>query len=359
MILEKPFGTDLDSARALNARAARGASTRSRSSGSTTSSARRRCRTSSRCASPTASFEPVWNRDHIDYVQIDVPEAADDRRAAPGSTSRPAAFRDMVVTHLLQVLGFVAMEPPVVARRPSRCATADGEGLRLDASRSTRPTSSAASTTATATSRASRPTRPSRRSSPRASRSTTGAGRACRSSCAPGKAMAQCRARPSPSSSRSRRCGCSSAPTDGRATPATSSRFELHDPARDRARVPRQGARPARSTVEESELDFGVRAADRDKLAGAVRAPVPRRAARRPDAVHPRRRRRAPLGGGGAAARAPAAPRSPTRRAAGARTRPSDSPGAAAGSSPRATRGEHLGLREGKWFRPSLLPAAG
>ena len=53
VIIEKPFGTDLASARELNALLHR-CSTRTRSSASTTSSARRRCRTSSPCASRTA-----------------------------------------------------------------------------------------------------------------------------------------------------------------------------------------------------------------------------------------------------------------------------------------------------------------
>jgi glucose-6-phosphate 1-dehydrogenase len=56
-------------------------------------------------------FEPVWNRDHIDHVQIDVPETLSiEGRAA--FYEGAGAFRDMVVTHLFQVLGFVAMEPP-------------------------------------------------------------------------------------------------------------------------------------------------------------------------------------------------------------------------------------------------------
>jgi glucose-6-phosphate 1-dehydrogenase len=56
-------------------------------------------------------YEPIWNRDHIDHVQIDVPEtlAIEGRAAFYEGTG---AFRDMVVTHLFQVLGFVAMEPP-------------------------------------------------------------------------------------------------------------------------------------------------------------------------------------------------------------------------------------------------------
>jgi glucose-6-phosphate 1-dehydrogenase len=56
-------------------------------------------------------WEPVWQRKHIEHVQIDVPETL-------GLTTQTAfyentgAYRDMVVTHLFQVLGFVAMEPP-------------------------------------------------------------------------------------------------------------------------------------------------------------------------------------------------------------------------------------------------------
>jgi glucose-6-phosphate 1-dehydrogenase len=56
-------------------------------------------------------FEPIWNRDHIDHIQIDVPETLDvaQRVAFYDATG---AFRDMVVTHLFQLLGFLAMEPP-------------------------------------------------------------------------------------------------------------------------------------------------------------------------------------------------------------------------------------------------------
>ena len=74
VVMEKPFGTDLASAMTLNAQAARGVRARTRSSASTTSSARSRRRTSSRSASRNGLFEPIWNRNFIDHVQIDVPE---------------------------------------------------------------------------------------------------------------------------------------------------------------------------------------------------------------------------------------------------------------------------------------------
>ncbi len=56
-------------------------------------------------------FEPLWNRDHVSFVQIDVPEklSVEGRGAFYEKTG---AFRDMVVTHLLQVLGYLAMEQP-------------------------------------------------------------------------------------------------------------------------------------------------------------------------------------------------------------------------------------------------------
>ena len=56
-------------------------------------------------------FEPIWNRHHIDHIQIDVAEALsiEGRGAFYEETG---AFRDMVVTHLLHVLAFTAMEPP-------------------------------------------------------------------------------------------------------------------------------------------------------------------------------------------------------------------------------------------------------
>ncbi|MGN6794666.1 MAG: glucose-6-phosphate dehydrogenase [Streptosporangiaceae bacterium] len=56
-------------------------------------------------------FEPIWNRDHISHIQIDVPE----RISIEGRADffeKTGTFRDMIVTHLFQVLGFVAMEPP-------------------------------------------------------------------------------------------------------------------------------------------------------------------------------------------------------------------------------------------------------
>ncbi|HEY1347901.1 MAG TPA: glucose-6-phosphate dehydrogenase, partial [Streptosporangiaceae bacterium] len=67
-----------------------------------------------------AIFEPFWNRDHIQSVQITLAEdfGVDDR----GSFYDPVgALRDVVQNHLLQVLGLIASEPPSVA---------DADGIR-------------------------------------------------------------------------------------------------------------------------------------------------------------------------------------------------------------------------------------
>jgi glucose-6-phosphate 1-dehydrogenase len=56
-------------------------------------------------------FEPIWNRNFIDHVQIDVPETLGLGKRA-GFYEQTGAYRDMVVTHLFQILGFMAMEPP-------------------------------------------------------------------------------------------------------------------------------------------------------------------------------------------------------------------------------------------------------
>jgi glucose-6-phosphate 1-dehydrogenase len=56
-------------------------------------------------------FEPIWNRNFIDHIQIDIPETLGlDQRA--NFYESTGAYKDMVVTHLMQVMAFVAMEPP-------------------------------------------------------------------------------------------------------------------------------------------------------------------------------------------------------------------------------------------------------
>jgi len=56
-------------------------------------------------------FEPIWNRHHIDHVQITVEEklAVGHRGSLYDTTG---ALRDMVPNHLFQLLSLIAMEPP-------------------------------------------------------------------------------------------------------------------------------------------------------------------------------------------------------------------------------------------------------
>lgn len=110
IVMEKPFGTDLASARSLNAKL------------HDVFAEEQIFRIDHFLGKEPAQnilafrfanglFEPIWNRNFIAHVQIDVPETLSlgNRAAFYEATG---AFRDMVVTHLFQILAFVAMEPP-------------------------------------------------------------------------------------------------------------------------------------------------------------------------------------------------------------------------------------------------------
>src|SRR6267142_4268020 len=110
IIMEKPFGTDLASAVALNARLHE------------VFSEDQIFRIDHFLGKEAAQnilafrfanglFEPIWNRNFIDHIQIDIPETLglDERANFYESTG---AFKDMVVTHLFQGMAFVLMEPP-------------------------------------------------------------------------------------------------------------------------------------------------------------------------------------------------------------------------------------------------------
>jgi len=57
-------------------------------------------------------FEPIWNRDRIDHVQITVAETIGIGKRG-GFYEKTGALRDMVPNHLFQLLAMTAMEPPV------------------------------------------------------------------------------------------------------------------------------------------------------------------------------------------------------------------------------------------------------
>ncbi len=110
IVMEKPFGSDLESARALNAALHEYFDERAifridhflgKESVQEILALR----------FANGLFEPIWNRDHLASVQIDVPESLG-LEGRGGFYEQAGAFRDMVVTHLSQILGFLAMEPP-------------------------------------------------------------------------------------------------------------------------------------------------------------------------------------------------------------------------------------------------------
>jgi glucose-6-phosphate 1-dehydrogenase len=110
VIIEKPFGTDLESARKLNA-AVHAVFDESQIFRIDHFLGKESVDNVLAFRFANGLFEPVWNREHIRYVQIDVPETLSIEGRA-NFYDKTGAYRDMVVTHLFQVLGFVAMEPP-------------------------------------------------------------------------------------------------------------------------------------------------------------------------------------------------------------------------------------------------------
>jgi glucose-6-phosphate 1-dehydrogenase len=110
VIMEKPFGTDLHSARRLNS-VVREVFDDDQVFRIDHFLGKEAAQNILAFRFANGLFEPIWNRQHIDHIQIDVPETLGvESRAA--FYEQTGAFRDMVVTHLFQVLAFVAMEPP-------------------------------------------------------------------------------------------------------------------------------------------------------------------------------------------------------------------------------------------------------
>ncbi|WP_392842143.1 glucose-6-phosphate dehydrogenase [Streptomyces sp. LN500] len=110
VIVEKPFGTDLPSAQALNA-TIHSVFDESRIFRIDHFLGKESVDNILALRFANGLFEPVWNRDHISHVQIDVPEKIGIEGRAQFFEGT-GTFRDMIVTHLFQLMGFMAMEPP-------------------------------------------------------------------------------------------------------------------------------------------------------------------------------------------------------------------------------------------------------
>jgi glucose-6-phosphate 1-dehydrogenase len=111
IVIEKPFGRDLASSRALN-QVVNGVFTEDQVYRIDHYLGKETVQNILVFRFANGIFEPLWNRNHVDHVQITVSETL-------GVESRGAyyeesgALRDMIQNHILQLLCLVAMEPPV------------------------------------------------------------------------------------------------------------------------------------------------------------------------------------------------------------------------------------------------------
>jgi glucose-6-phosphate 1-dehydrogenase len=111
VIIEKPFGHDLDSAKALNQQLLKVASEH------------QIYRIDHYLGKETVQnilafrfangiFEPIWNRRYIDHVQISVAETVGVEQRG-SYYDQAGALRDMVPNHIMQLISLTSMEPPV------------------------------------------------------------------------------------------------------------------------------------------------------------------------------------------------------------------------------------------------------
>jgi glucose-6-phosphate 1-dehydrogenase len=111
IVVEKPFGRDLESARQLN-RSLTGLFHESQIYRIDHYLGKETVQNIMAFRFANTLFEPVWNRNYIDHVQITVAEA-DGVGNRGHYYDQAGALRDMIQNHLLQILCLIAMEPPI------------------------------------------------------------------------------------------------------------------------------------------------------------------------------------------------------------------------------------------------------
>ena len=111
MVIEKPFGRDLESAVELN-KVIRTCFDESQIYRIDHYLGKETVQNILMFRFANSIFEPVWNREHIDNIQITIAETAGIEHRA-GYYDKTGALRDMFQNHMLQMLSLVAMEPPV------------------------------------------------------------------------------------------------------------------------------------------------------------------------------------------------------------------------------------------------------
>src|SRR5262249_47257552 len=111
VVIEKPFGHDLDSARALNAEILK-ILRESQIYRIDHFLGKETVQNVMALRFANGLFEPIWNRANIDHVQITASETVGvERRGTFYEVT--GALRDMVPNHLMQLLAMTAMEPPI------------------------------------------------------------------------------------------------------------------------------------------------------------------------------------------------------------------------------------------------------